>query len=105
MVNYIEIKMPALSPTMESGKLIEWKKKAKDKIKAGDVLFEIETDKAIMEYESTEQGFIALILSENNTENVNVGEVVCVLAKKEEDIDDVLKNYKTTKANTINNNN
>ena len=69
MNNYIEIKMPALSPTMTKGKLLEWKKNLGDKIKAGDVLFEIETDKAVMEYESSEQGFLAQIIINNNMNN------------------------------------
>lgn len=81
--------MPALSPTMTEGKLLEWKKSVGDKIRAGDVLFEIETDKAVMEYESVEEGFLALILVQNNSSNVEVGKLVCILAFKKEEIEAV----------------
>jgi len=59
----INILMPALSPTMEKGNLVKWLKKEGDKVKAGDILAEIETDKATMEYEAVDEGTLAKILA------------------------------------------
>ena len=67
-----EVNLPSLSPTMEEGKIVKWIKKEKDQVLSGEVLFEVETDKATMEYESPEDGYIAKILiSEGSTANVN----------------------------------
>lgn len=104
MNNYIEIKMPALSPTMTKGKLLEWKKNLGDKIKAGDVLFEIETDKAVMEYESSEQGFLAQIIINNNTDDVDVGSLVAILTQNKDqkiEIENISSNS-TVKSEKIN---
>ena len=57
-----EVNLPSLSPTMEEGKIVKWVKKENDPILSGEVLFEVETDKATMEYESPEDGYIAKIL-------------------------------------------
>src|SRR5512145_1102499 len=68
----IEVLMPALSPTMTEGKLAKWLKKEGDTIKSGDVLAEIETDKATMEVESIDEGTIASLLVDEGTEGVKV---------------------------------
>jgi pyruvate dehydrogenase E1 component beta subunit len=72
----IEIKMPALSPTMEEGTLAKWLVKAGDEVKSGDILAEIETDKATMEFEAVDEGAIAEILVAEGTEGVKVGAVI-----------------------------
>jgi pyruvate dehydrogenase E2 component (dihydrolipoamide acetyltransferase) len=82
----INILMPALSPTMEKGNLAKWLKKEGDKVKAGDILAEIETDKATMEYEAIEEGVIAKILVPEGTADVAVNEPIAVLAAEDEDV-------------------
>jgi pyruvate dehydrogenase E1 component beta subunit len=74
------ILMPALSPTMEQGKLAKWLKKEGDKIKSGDVLAEIETDKATMEVEAIDEGVLAKIIVPEGTENVAVNSPIAVIA-------------------------
>jgi len=83
----IEITMPALSPTMEEGTLASWMVKVGDAVTSGDVLAEIETDKATMEVESIDEGTVAQILVEAGTDNVAVGTVIAVLAEDGEDAD------------------
>jgi pyruvate dehydrogenase E1 component beta subunit len=80
-----DILMPALSPTMEEGKLSKWVKKEGDKVKSGDVLCEIETDKATMEVEAVDEGTLAKILVAEGTEGVKVNAVIAVLAGEGED--------------------
>jgi len=75
----IEIKMPALSPTMEEGTLAKWLVKEGDTVKSGDILAEIETDKATMEFEAVDEGTIGKILVAEGTDNVKVGTVIAVL--------------------------
>jgi len=75
----IELKMPALSPTMEEGTLAKWLKKVGDTIEAGDIIAEIETDKATMEFEAIDDGVITKILVAEGTENVAVGTVIAEL--------------------------
>ena len=82
----IELKMPALSPTMEEGTLAKWLVKEGDTVTAGDVLAEIETDKATMEFESIDEGTVGKILVPEGSENVKVGTVIAVLAGEGEDI-------------------
>jgi pyruvate dehydrogenase E1 component beta subunit len=82
----IDILMPALSPTMEQGKLSKWLKKEGDKVKPGDVLAEIETDKATMEVEAIDEGVLAKILIEGGTDNVAVNTPIAVLAGEGEDV-------------------
>jgi pyruvate dehydrogenase E1 component beta subunit len=77
--------MPALSPTMEQGKLAKWLKKEGDRIKSGDVLAEIETDKATMEVEAVDEGVLAKILVGDGTENVAVNTPIAVIAGEGED--------------------
>ena len=82
----VNILMPALSPTMEKGNLAKWLKKEGDKVKAGDVLAEIETDKATMEYEAIDDGVIAKILVPEGTADVAVNQPIAVLAAEGEDV-------------------
>ncbi len=76
----IELKMPALSPTMEEGTLARWLKKEGDEIVAGDIIAEIETDKATMEFEAVDEGTLGAILVPEGTENVKVGTVIATMA-------------------------
>jgi pyruvate dehydrogenase E2 component (dihydrolipoamide acetyltransferase) len=80
------ILMPALSPTMEKGNLAKWLKKEGDKVKSGDVLAEIETDKATMEYEAVDEGTLARIVVPEGTQDVAVNAVIAVLAGEGEDV-------------------
>ena len=82
----IDILMPALSPTMEEGKLSRWLKKEGDAVKAGDVIAEIETDKATMEVEAVDEGTLGKILVPEGTENVKVNTPIAVLAGEGEDV-------------------
>jgi pyruvate dehydrogenase E2 component (dihydrolipoyllysine-residue acetyltransferase) len=82
----INILMPALSPTMEKGNLAKWLKKEGDKVKSGDVIAEIETDKATMEVEAVDEGTIARILVPEGTQDVPVNNVIAVLAGDGEDV-------------------
>lgn len=81
----IELKMPALSPTMEEGTLAKWLVKEGDKVGPGDLLAEIETDKATMEYEAVDEGTIAKLLVEEGAEGVKVGTVIALIAEEGED--------------------
>ena len=81
----IELKMPALSPTMEEGTLAKWLVKEGDEVKSGDLLAEIETDKATMEFEAVDEGVISQILVAEGTDNVKVGTVIAVIAGEGED--------------------
>ena len=81
----VNILMPALSPTMEKGNLSKWLKKEGDKVKAGDVIAEIETDKATMEYESIDDGVLAKIVVPEGTQDVTVNQLIAVLAQEGED--------------------
>ena len=83
----IEILMPALSPTMEEGNVSKWLKKEGDKIVAGDVIAEIETDKATMEVEAVDDGTLAKIVIPAGTEGVKVNTPIAILAVEGEDID------------------
>src|SRR3569832_2555016 len=80
------ILMPALSPTMEKGNLAKWLKKEGDKVKSGDIIAEIETDKATMEYEAVDEGTIAKILVPEGTQDVPVKAPIAVLAGEGEDV-------------------
>jgi pyruvate dehydrogenase E2 component (dihydrolipoamide acetyltransferase) len=82
----IELKMPALSPTMEEGTLAKWLVKEGDKVAAGDILAEIETDKATMEFEAVDEGTIAQILVADGTDGVKVGTVIALIAGEGEDV-------------------
>jgi pyruvate dehydrogenase E2 component (dihydrolipoamide acetyltransferase) len=81
----IELKMPALSPTMEEGTLAKWLVKEGDEVKSGDILAEIETDKATMEFEAVDEGTVAKILVPEGTDGVKVGAPIAILAGEGED--------------------
>ena len=83
--------MPALSPTMTEGKLAKWLKKPGDTVKAGDILAEIETDKATMEFEAVDEGTLAKILVPEGTENVAVNTPIAVIAGEGEDAGEAAK--------------
>ena len=82
----IDILMPALSPTMEEGKLAKWLKKEGDSVKAGDIIAEIETDKATMEVEAVDEGILAKILIPDGSENVAVNTKIGIIAAEGEDV-------------------
>ena len=81
----IELRMPALSPTMEEGTLAKWLVKEGDEVRSGDILAEIETDKATMEFEAVDEGTIAKIVVPDGTDGVKVGDVIAVMAGEGED--------------------
>src|SRR5271157_4829337 len=81
-----QILMPALSPTMTEGKLARWLKNVGDDVHAGDVIAEIETDKATMEVEAVDEGKLAQILVDEGTEGVAVNTPIAVLAVNGEDV-------------------
>ncbi|KRB86625.1 pyruvate dehydrogenase [Sphingomonas sp. Root710] len=82
----VDLKMPALSPTMEEGTLAKWLVKEGDTVKSGDILAEIETDKATMEFEAVDEGTVAQILVAEGTEGVKVGAVIARIAEEGEDV-------------------
>ena len=83
----IELKMPALSPTMEEGTLAKWLVKEGDKVESGDILAEIETDKATMEFEAVDEGTVAKILVPEGTDGVKVGAPIALIAEEGESVD------------------
>src|SRR5210317_1670151 len=84
-----EILMPALSPTMEEGTLAKWHVKEGDKVASGDIMAEIETDKATMEFEAVDEGTIGKILIEEGTEGVKVNTAIAILLEEGESADDI----------------
>lgn len=88
----IEILMPALSPTMTEGNLTKWLKKEGDKVKPGDVMAEIETDKATMEVEAVDEGIIGKIIIAAGTKNVPVNNLIALLLEENESLDSI-KDY------------
>src|SRR6185295_2083796 len=82
----INILMPALSPTMEKGNLAKWLKKEGDRVKPGDVIAEIETDKATMEYEAVDEGTLAKIIVPEGSADIPVNQLIAVLASEGEDV-------------------
>src|SRR3954453_8160886 len=81
----IELRMPALYPTMEEGTLAKWLVKEGDEVKSGDILAEIETDKATMEFEAVDEGTISKIVVPEGTDEVKVGAVIAIMAADGED--------------------
>jgi len=81
----IELKMPALSPTMEEGTLAKWLVKEGDSVKSGDILAEIETDKATMEFEAVDEGVISSITVAEGTDGVKVGTVIALITSEGEE--------------------
>ena len=97
----IKVLMPALSPTMTEGKLSKWLKKEGDKIKSGDVIAEIETDKATIEYEATESGILGKIIIKDGSEGIKVNELIGVLLDEGETTADIEK-FLSTNIATVN---
>src|SRR5215471_8651011 len=81
----IETLMPALSPTMTEGSVARWLKKEGDEVRSGDVIAEIETDKATMEYEAVDEGRLGKIIVPEGTQGVKVNEPIAVLLEEGED--------------------
>ncbi|HEU4810266.1 MAG TPA: pyruvate dehydrogenase complex dihydrolipoamide acetyltransferase [Sphingomicrobium sp.] len=94
----IELKMPALSPTMEEGTLAKWLVKEGDDVSSGDILAEIETDKATMEFEAVDEGKIAKILVPEGTDGVKVGQPIAILAGEGEDVSAAAKSPSPARA-------
>ncbi|KAL6254256.1 hypothetical protein P5V15_014873 [Pogonomyrmex californicus] len=84
--DHIKVPLPALSPTMETGTIISWQKKEGDKLNEGDLLAEIETDKATMAFETPEEGYLAKILIPAGTKNVPIGQLLCIIVQDESNI-------------------
>ena len=84
-----EILMPALSPTMEEGTLAKWLVKEGDTVSSGDIMAEIETDKATMEFEAVDEGVMGKILVPEGTEGVKVNTAIAVLLEEGESADDI----------------
>ena len=98
----IKIQMPALSPTMASGNLVKWNKNIGDVVKSGDFLFEIETDKSVMEYESPDEGVLAKIFFLENSQNIQVNELICLLAEDGEDYREVAEKFLDQQEKAVN---
>ncbi|XP_037875056.1 dihydrolipoyllysine-residue acetyltransferase component of pyruvate dehydrogenase complex, mitochondrial isoform X4 [Bombyx mori] len=84
--SHIKVNLPALSPTMESGSIVSWEKKEGDKLSEGDLLCEIETDKATMGFETPEEGYLAKILIPAGTKGVPVGKLLCIIVGDQNDV-------------------
>lgn len=87
--SHLVIGMPALSPTMTQGNIAKWRKKEGDKIEVGDVICEIETDKATLEFECLEEGFLAKILAPEGSKDVPVGQPIAITVEDADDIQNV----------------
>ncbi|KAG8480588.1 hypothetical protein CXB51_024524 [Gossypium anomalum] len=86
---HIVIGMPALSPTMNQGNIFKWRKKEGEKIEVGDIICEIETDKATLEFESLEEGYLAKILAPEGSKDVAVGQPIAITVEDPDDIEAV----------------
>ena len=82
----IKLEMPALSPTMSEGNILSWSKKEGDKVKVGDIICEIQTDKATIGFESQEDGYLAKILIPGESKGVEVGKLIGLLVEEIEEI-------------------
>ena len=96
----IEVLMPSLSPTMTEGNIAKWLKKEGDKINMGDIIAEVETDKATMEVEATDEGILGKIIAPDGAQAVQVNSVIALLLKKGEDVS-VLNNYSGGQATNV----
>ncbi|KAK7789206.1 hypothetical protein R5R35_009624 [Gryllus longicercus] len=83
---HTKVNLPALSPTMETGSIVSWEKKEGDKLNEGDLLAEIETDKATMGFETPEEGYLAKILVPGGTKDVRVGKLVCIIVESADQV-------------------
>ncbi|XP_011300910.1 dihydrolipoyllysine-residue acetyltransferase component of pyruvate dehydrogenase complex, mitochondrial [Fopius arisanus] len=91
--DHVKVTLPALSPTMETGTIISWQKKEGDKLNEGDLLAEIETDKATMGFETPEEGYLAKIVVPAGTKNISIGSLVCIIVEQQSDVA-VFKDFK-----------
>ncbi len=96
----IEILMPALSPTMKEGNLAKWLKKEGDSVESGEVIAEIETDKAIMEVEAIDDGILAKIVVSEGTKNVKVNDLIAIITEEGEDKDAAIAEIESKKPQT-----
>ncbi|XP_063406744.1 dihydrolipoyllysine-residue acetyltransferase component of pyruvate dehydrogenase complex-like [Mytilus trossulus] len=94
---HTKVSLPALSPTMEMGTINSWQKKEGDKVAEGDLLAEIETDKATMGFESSEEGYLAKIFHPAGSKDVPIGKLLCIIVENEEDVA-AFKDYQPTAA-------
>lgn len=92
---HTRVTLPALSPTMELGTIVSWEKKEGDKLNEGDLLAEIETDKATMGFETPEEGYLAKILITAGSKDVPIGKLVCIIVENEADVA-AFKDFKDT---------
>lgn len=83
---HIKVALPALSPTMEMGTIVNWEKKVGDQVSEGDLLCEIETDKATMGFETPEEGYLAKIMLEAGSKDIPVGKLLCIIVENAEDV-------------------
>lgn len=83
---HTKVKLPALSPTMEMGTIVSWDKQEGDELGEGDLLAQIETDKATMEFETPEEGYLAKILIPAGSKDVPIGKLLCIIVEKKEDV-------------------
>ncbi|XP_059613212.1 dihydrolipoyllysine-residue acetyltransferase component of pyruvate dehydrogenase complex, mitochondrial [Phlebotomus argentipes] len=93
--SHTKVLLPALSPTMELGTIVSWEKKEGDRLNEGDLLAEIETDKATMGFETPEEGYLAKILVSAGSKDVPIGKLVCIIVENEADVA-AFKDYKDT---------
>ncbi|XP_023296445.2 dihydrolipoyllysine-residue acetyltransferase component of pyruvate dehydrogenase complex, mitochondrial isoform X3 [Lucilia cuprina] len=93
--DHIKVALPALSPTMDQGTIVSWEKKEGDKLNEGDLLAEIETDKATMGFETPEEGYLAKIVIPAGTKDVPIGKLVCIIVQEEADVA-AFKDFKDT---------
>jgi len=84
--SHIRVALPALSPTMEMGTIVNWEKKVGDQVSEGDLLCEIETDKATMGFETPEEGYLAKVLLEAGSKDIPVGNLLCIIVENAEDV-------------------
>jgi pyruvate dehydrogenase E2 component (dihydrolipoamide acetyltransferase) len=85
--SHIKVALPALSPTMEMGTIVSWEKKEGDQVSEGDLLCEIETDKATMGFETPEEGYLAKIIIQAGTKDIPIGKLLCIIVETKEDIE------------------
>ncbi|XP_031627160.1 dihydrolipoyllysine-residue acetyltransferase component of pyruvate dehydrogenase complex, mitochondrial [Contarinia nasturtii] len=95
--SHTRVTLPALSPTMEAGTIVSWEKKEGDKLNEGDLLAEIETDKATMGFETPEEGYLAKIIIQAGEKDVPIGKLVCIIVENEDDVA-AFKDFKDTGA-------
>jgi len=84
--NHTKVALPALSPTMELGTIVSWQKKEGDQLSEGDLLCEIETDKATMGFETPEEGYLAKIFVSEGTRDIPIGKLLCIIVENKDDI-------------------